>query len=45
MHHADSLSDLLDRYAAQAETDQPKGSVPPLLRRLADKGHLLASLN
>lgn len=45
MHHADSLGDLLDRYAAQAETDQPNGSVPPLLRRLADKGQLLASLN
>lgn len=45
MHHADSLNDLLDRYAAQAETDQPKGSVPPLLRRLADKGQLLSSLN
>lgn len=45
MHHADSLGDLLDRYAAQAETDQPNGSVPPLLRKLADKGQLLASLN
>jgi 3-hydroxyacyl-CoA dehydrogenase len=45
MHHADSLGDLLDRYAARAETDPPKGSVPPLLRRLADRGQSLASLN
>ncbi len=45
MHHADSLGDLLDRYAAVAKTDQPNGSAPPLLRRLADKGQLLANLN
>ncbi|SEO05063.1 3-hydroxyacyl-CoA dehydrogenase [Gemmobacter aquatilis] len=45
MHHADSLGDLRDRYSALAETDPKSWVVPPLLRRLADRGQSLASLN
>ena len=45
MHHADSLGNLLDRYSALAESEPQGWAVPPLLRRLADRGQLLASLN
>jgi 3-hydroxyacyl-CoA dehydrogenase len=45
MHHAGCLGCLLERYAALAETDPQSWCVPPLLRRLAGKGQLIASLN